>query len=179
MGNGAAEQANRGNTSVMCGVRHRRLHGITPRLVYKPRIHARHSASQNIGSVRKPMFSILVVGRDDRLLATRAAVLSRMTPHIEQAIPSVALNKLSEHGCDLVVLCHSLTVEESAEIANAAHAKSEKIRVIQVLALANARTGYEDIPADDFSEAEPSALVEKARRLMNGFDNSASRNRDS
>lgn len=136
-----------------------------------PEFTRRHSASYHIGSVGIPMFSILVVGNDDRLLATRAAVLERMTGDVVQASPKVALLELARRKFDLAVLCHSLQIEDSIKVAKIAHEASHPVRVIQVIALTNSRCGYEDVPADAFSEPGPELLVQKAKLLMNGYDN--------
>jgi CheY-like chemotaxis protein len=120
------------------------------------------------------MFSILVVGNDSNLLATRAAVLERMTGDVVQAIPSVALAELTRRKFDLAVLCHTLSVADSVEVAKTAHNAGHPVCVIQVTALTSSKLGYEDIPADAFSEPGPEQLIKKAKLLMNGFDNRAS-----
>jgi CheY-like chemotaxis protein len=117
------------------------------------------------------MFSILVVGNDIDLLATRAAVLERMTGDVMQASPQEALSKLTQRRFDLAVLCHSLQTAEAIKVANCAHQAKHPVRVIQVVALTKTRASYQDIPADAFSEPAPELLIEKAKLLMNGFDN--------
>jgi DNA-binding response OmpR family regulator len=119
------------------------------------------------------MFSILVVGTDARLLATRAAVLERMTGDVVQASPKVALLELARRKFDLAVLCHTLQIEDCIKVIKIAHEASHPVRVIQVTALTNSRCGYEDVPADAFSEPAPELLVQKAKLLMNGYDNRA------
>jgi CheY-like chemotaxis protein len=117
------------------------------------------------------MFPILVVGNDSELLATRAAVLERMAGDVVQASPNVALSELAKRKFDLAVLCHTLQIEDSIKVAKTAHEAGHAVRVIQVVALTNSRLGYDDIPADAFSEPGPELLIQKAKLLMNGFDN--------
>ena len=94
-----------------------------------------------------------------------------MTSDVVQASPKVALLELAGRKFDLAVLCHTLETAESIKVAKTAHEASHPVRVIQVIALTGARLSYEDIPADAFSEPGPELLVQKAKLLMNGFDN--------
>jgi CheY-like chemotaxis protein len=117
------------------------------------------------------MFSILVVGLDHTLLATRAAVLERMTADVIVASPETALSELSQRRFDLAVLCHSLPVADAIKVAETAHAASHPVRVIQVVGFNGSKFSYDDIPADAFTEPGPEKLITKAKLLMDGFDN--------
>jgi len=97
-----------------------------------------------------------------------------MTSDVVQPSLHVALSELARLKFDLAILCHTLQIDDSVKVAKIAHAANHPVRVIQVIALTGARLSYEDIPADAFSEPGPELLVQKAKLLMNGYDNRTS-----
>lgn len=59
-------------------------------------------------SPEKPMPAILLIGEDECLLETRAAVLRLTGADLAQADPSAALPLLHRRLFDLVIVCHSV-----------------------------------------------------------------------
>src|SRR5258708_38660686 len=69
-----------------------------------------------VSAVRFPwrscVIKILLIGKDFRLLATRAAVLSRTGSNTVCCSPAEMKRELAGEKFDVVVLCHSLLPEE-------------------------------------------------------------------
>ncbi|WP_213806854.1 hypothetical protein [Granulicella sp. dw_53] len=116
------------------------------------------------------MLSILAIGRDERLLDTRSAVLRRTKAEVTQAKPEAGVRLLQTTRFDLVILCHSLSLEESIEIAEAAHRRPEGVHVLQVITGALWGQNYEGVPVDGLIESDPERLVEKVVVLSKRMD---------
>jgi DNA-binding response OmpR family regulator len=78
------------------------------------------------------MRTILAISKDDSLLVTRAAVLRRTNAEVIAAKANEAKKLLKERRFDLVVLCHTLSPEETLEIASLAHQQTIAVPVLKV-----------------------------------------------
>jgi DNA-binding response OmpR family regulator len=72
------------------------------------------------------MRAILTISHDEMLLATRAAVLRKTKAEVVAATANEAKKILKTRQFDLVVLCHSLSIEETLEIASLAHQQTSQ-----------------------------------------------------
>jgi DNA-binding response OmpR family regulator len=79
------------------------------------------------------MRTILTISQDEMLLATRAAVLRQTKAEVVAAMASEAKDILKSRQFDLVVLCHSLSPEETLEIASLAHQQTIAVPVLTVI----------------------------------------------
>jgi len=117
------------------------------------------------------MLTILLVGLDDSLLKTRGLVLRQLATNVIKAAPDKALGLLEAQRFDLVVLCHTITVQQSKAIISVAHAAIPKIPVVQVLGTPFAET-YDGVDADATVDRGPHQLVQAAERTMKLFRSS-------
>jgi predicted transcriptional regulator len=79
------------------------------------------------------VFKILLSGNDLRLLATRAAVLTRTGADIAFCNAEEAMSILSTEKISLVVLCHSLQEQEAAVIAEKAREQDRETKTLMVV----------------------------------------------
>jgi DNA-binding response OmpR family regulator len=113
------------------------------------------------------MHTILAISQDELLLASRAAVLRRTNAEVIEAKASEAKKILKARQFDLVVLCHSLTVEETIEIASLAHQQTIAIPVLKVVSNAEFASEWTFITPDAVASCDPKVLVEKVAELLN------------
>jgi hypothetical protein len=114
---------------------------------------------------------ILAVGQDEALLVSRAAVLCKTTAEVMRAGPDGALGLLRQKRFDAIVLCHTLSIQESIDLANAAHGRGTL--VVQVLPGSSSNQGYESIPADVLADADPERLVSQVAEVLHRTGTSA------
>ncbi len=116
------------------------------------------------------MSIVLLIGEDDTLLGTRAAVLRTTGTETVSTSAGGALGKLAERACDLVVLCHSLTAETCAGLTEAIQAGWPGTRILRVTS--DRAWGWADADGEmnTVTSAEPERLVEKTRELLQRGD---------
>jgi DNA-binding response OmpR family regulator len=114
---------------------------------------------------------ILLAGHDPRLLTTRAALLKKTGAEIVYCNSSEALRILESERLDLVVLCHSLGADEAERIADRAHKRSGKTRVLMVTSdLSEERLG-DEAKFDAMTLPDPTRLITRATELLQGLPN--------
>jgi hypothetical protein len=111
------------------------------------------------------MPTILTVGQDQLLLDTRVAIFRKMHLDATAANAHDAIRLLKARGFDLVVLCHTLSLEEMTLIARLAHQHNQRTRVLKLVS-AIYRGSNTDIDTDDEAPSEPYKLVAKVRRIL-------------
>jgi CheY-like chemotaxis protein len=113
------------------------------------------------------MFRILLAGSDSRLLATRAAVLSKTSAPVIYGNPMEALEILDRgETFDLVVLCHTLEDCDVAAIVDKAH---QKITGVKILMVTSELEGYRPRAVgkiDATTMPEPAHLVALAKEML-------------
>jgi len=115
------------------------------------------------------VYKILLAGQDPRLLATRAAVLKKISDHVVSCNALEALKFLESETPNLVVLCHSLSVEDADRIADKAHERREGTRVLMVVSELNPERMHRDAKFDATSLPEPSRLIMRTMELLQGL----------
>jgi DNA-binding NarL/FixJ family response regulator len=112
------------------------------------------------------MFTVLLVGEDELLQQTRAAVLRTIGADIICSSPDSALVVQEDQNCDLVVLCHSLREPLSASLAETIRSRWPSTRILQVTS-SRIWEAAEAVPAvDAISTAEPERLIMRAVELL-------------
>jgi DNA-binding response OmpR family regulator len=113
------------------------------------------------------MSKILLVGNDFRLLTTRAAVLAKTKASVVccNAIQASSHVRLGE-SFDLVVLCHSLTRKQAAEVAEMAHQKLSGTKILMVNSNLSWDQPQNGVPLDEVIPADPDGLVRRASELL-------------
>jgi len=114
------------------------------------------------------MPKILLVGNDFRLLGTRAAVLGRTGASVVCGNTVQAPKILSAEKFDLVVLCHTLPVEEVEKTTAIIHRLCPQTKILQVVSdvWRESRYRYKDNGLDATSSAEPNCLIHRAAELL-------------
>ena len=115
------------------------------------------------------MQNILLVGQDPRLLSTRAEVLKKTGANITCCGALEAYKFVGSRSLDLVVLCHTLAVEESESIAERAHRHSQRPRILLVISDLNRERSYRDAKFDATSLPDPTGLIARATELLKGL----------
>lgn len=112
------------------------------------------------------MSTVLLVGEDDLLLQTRAALL-RSTGAVtvcSNAISALAVQ--AERQCDLVVLCHSLPEPLCISLADAVQTRWPKTSIL----LVTPNRGWESPSADRainaITSADPERLILRVAELL-------------
>ena len=112
------------------------------------------------------MFRILLAGSDSRLLATRAAVLSKTDASVVHRNAVETLNLLDRDRFDLVVLCHSLPEEDVKVIVDKVHKKIPGAKILMVTSELYGNGMHADSRIDATSLPEPGHLVALVKELL-------------
>ncbi|HSY37412.1 MAG TPA: hypothetical protein VK814_16790 [Acidobacteriaceae bacterium] len=111
--------------------------------------------------------SVLVFGHDYQLVHTRSLILEKAGFHVRTAHSLPDLQQLlSEPSIDVMLLCHSLTIEECAEALTLTHQRWPQI---QTIALVSGSSDCASASADATMEATegPAKLISAVRRHIN------------
>jgi DNA-binding response OmpR family regulator len=76
-----------------------------------------------------------------------------------------AVRLLKARGFDLVVLCHTLSVEQMTLISRLAHQHNQETQVLKLVSAIFRGTGA-DVEADYETPSEPHKLVANVRRIL-------------
>lgn len=127
----------------------------------------RHTAPATVWAPsEKYMGTILAVGQDQGLLATRAAILRRCHASVLEARASEAIKILKAQRFDLVVLCHTLSAEEMTELVGLAHLQASDSQVLEILKATEAAWGHLPSGADDMALSQPETLIAKVIEML-------------
>jgi DNA-binding response OmpR family regulator len=109
------------------------------------------------------MPTILSVSQDESLLVTRSEVLRRANAEVVAARANEAKRLLKERQFDLVVLCHSLTPQETDELASLAQHLTNGGHVLEVLKISELNRG---LRREEAVVPQPRALVAKVIEIL-------------
>ena len=113
------------------------------------------------------MLRILVAGSDSRLLATRAAVLSRTGAAVVYGNPTEALQILNcNETFDLVVLCHTMEDADLLAIVDKVHQKISCAKILMVTSELEGCRVQVNSKVDATSMPEPAHLVALAKEML-------------
>src|SRR3954454_23353868 len=113
------------------------------------------------------MLRILSVGSDSRLLATRAAVLSKTGAAVVSGNPIEALKILDrDETFDLVVLCHTIERCEMMAIVDKVHQKICGAKILMVTSQVDGYRVSVDGKIDAAIMPEPARLVAVAKEML-------------
>ena len=113
------------------------------------------------------MLRILLAGSDSRLLATRAAVLSKTGAAVVSRNPIEALKILDrDETFDLVVLCHTLEDCELMAIVDQVHQKIFGAKILMVTSALDGSRVSLDGKIDATIMPEPAHLVAVANEML-------------
>jgi DNA-binding response OmpR family regulator len=113
------------------------------------------------------MRTILSISQDEGLLLSRAAVLRKTDAEVTAAKAKEAKKILKTQRFDLVVLCHSLSPEDTLEIASLARHQTIAVPVLRVVSKTNFVSEWTFVAPDAAASCDPRVLVEKVAELLN------------
>ena len=112
------------------------------------------------------MFTILLVGEDELLLHTRAAVVRTVGVETVCCHPTSALAIQAEQNCDLIMLCHSMPAPLCTELAEVLHSQWPHVRLLQLVPT----LAWEQLDLTDgvvaVSTADPVRLIDRTIELL-------------
>jgi CheY-like chemotaxis protein len=117
------------------------------------------------------LYKILLTGQDPRLLATRAALLKKIGAHVVSCNESETLKFLESETPNLVVLCHSLSVEAAERIADKVHERRKGARALMLVSKVNPERLQRDAKFDAMAFPEPTQLIRRTTELLQGLPN--------
>ena len=109
------------------------------------------------------MHTILLIGTDEMLLKTRAAILSKTNSAVVTSNAASALAIQEDRQCELVVLCHSLSPEICASLAEVIRLRWPTTRILQVVA---DRWNSASPVVDGTTSPEPDRLIGRTIELL-------------
>jgi len=112
------------------------------------------------------MGRILTVGQDEALLSSRVAILRRCEAEVVAARASEALKILTAQQFDLVVLCHTVTMDDMKELVRSAHRQASDLKVLQILKTAELSRARTSPAADDTTSTDPASLEAKVAQML-------------
>jgi len=113
------------------------------------------------------MLRMLLAGSDSRLLATRAAVLSKTGADVVYGNPMETLDILDGNETfDLVVLCHTLEDSDVVAIVDKAHQRITGVKILMVISELEENRICLDGKVDATTIAEPAHLVALAKEML-------------
>ena len=118
---------------------------------------------------RSSVIKILLVGKDFRLLATRAAILSRTGASTVCCNPAEMKRELAGEKFDVVVLCHSLLPEEAGDDVVGLARRWWPQAKIWLVHSDLPRVTYEEILHDAVIPADPVGMLRETLTLLRGL----------
>ena len=112
------------------------------------------------------MRTILLVGEDELLLNTRAAVLHTVGAETVTCRSDAALALLHERRFDLIVLCHSISPDLCEALAEAIHARWAGTRILLVSSTRVGDPGNPLPEIDAITSADPERLIGRTVELL-------------
>lgn len=112
------------------------------------------------------MPKILLVGNDLRLLTTRAAVLAKTKASVIYCNALEAEQIFQSDSFDLIVLCHTLTGEQSAEVTGIANQKLPGTKILMITSSTSEDRPPKGVVFDGLVSSDPAGLVSRASRLL-------------
>jgi len=92
-----------------------------------------------------------------------------MSEHVVSCNASEALRFLESESPNLVVLCHSLSMEDAERIADKAHERDPGTRVLMVVSEAYPERRQHDDKFDAVTLPKPARLIERTTELLQGL----------
>jgi DNA-binding response OmpR family regulator len=109
------------------------------------------------------MHKILMVGMDLQLLASRAAVLSKVEAAVICCSPAGFTTDLNEDNFDLIVICHTLDGSMGRKIIEESRYRWPGARTLQVLSIQGSPL---DSSADELTPCDPLRLIAAVAKIL-------------
>lgn len=112
------------------------------------------------------MSTILLVGADQTLLRTRAALLRKTGCKTLCASAQTAFGLQAEYRCDIAVFCHTLPDAVGLVLTRIFRERWPQTRILQVLPQSEWGTRSAAILADAVCQADPERLIDRTNELL-------------
>lgn len=112
------------------------------------------------------MPKILLIGDDFRLLATRAALLTKTGASTVCCNPAEMQKDLERESFDLVVLCHSLSEADAQKAATFVRQRWPAAKVFLIESSVSLDKTFEGVALDGMISSTPSTLVAQTVELL-------------
>ena len=112
------------------------------------------------------MSTVMLVGEDDLLLQTRAAVLRTTGAKTVCSNAVSALDLQEVHECDLVVLCHTLPEMLCTGLAETIHARWPRTAILLVTPTRGWESPNLDQAINAITSADPQRLIVRTVELL-------------
>lgn len=112
------------------------------------------------------MSTVLLIGEDDLLLQTRAAVLRTTGAKTICSNPISALTIQADQKCDLVILCHTLPELLCAGLAETIHARWPRTAILMVTPTRAWESPNSDEAINAITSADPQRLIARTIELL-------------
>lgn len=107
-----------------------------------------------------PLALILAVGQDSELLDTRSYILRSAGYEVDSVMSTdQAIQRFKNGDFDLVLLCHSIPVEEREWIRATVHASSPRTPVVSIASVFWVFSEHPDLAADMTINGAPEKLL--------------------
>ena len=149
----------------------RRVDRLRPNPSFTVILTAKASVSGN-GRARRetPLPTILLIGEDDMLQRTRAAVLQKSGAAVVCARPGKALGLQAVGAFDLAIFCHTVSIDDYIALAKTVRERwpeTKILRISQELPWGDEGTA----PADAVASRQPEPLLKKTAELLQKLPN--------
>lgn len=112
------------------------------------------------------MSTILLVGSDQGLLRTRAALLQKTGCNTVCADPGHAVRVQEQYRCEIVVLCHTLADSVALALIRVIRERWAQTRILQILPHRDWGTRSAPGLADAACYADPERLIMRTTELL-------------
>ena len=112
------------------------------------------------------MPKILLIGDDFRLLATRAALLTKTGASTVCSNPAEMHKDLGRETFDLAVLCHSLSEEAAREAAGYVHRRWPEAKIFLVESSVLLAKTFDGVALDGTISSTPGTLLEQMSTVL-------------
>lgn len=111
--------------------------------------------------------TILCLGEDPDLLATRAMLLERLGAEVERATSiSEALEQLARKDFDLIVLCHTMKQSDAIAICDAIREQKPPSFILKITKSFGCEEERAQLLCDAVVDSHPATLTDCARKLL-------------
>ena len=111
------------------------------------------------------MEKILLVGDNFSLLATRVAILAKMSAGAVGCNPAELATHLGNEKFDVVILCHTLHESTRRSVIANARRRWPEVRILQILPRMD-KTSPTSFLVDEVASTEPDDLIRRTAKLL-------------
>lgn len=112
------------------------------------------------------MHTMLMVGEDEPLQRTRAAVLAKACGLVTICGPDEVRGLMEKDPVDLVVLCHTVSSQKATSLSEEIHRRWCDTRVLLIVSALAYKTAADEQGFDAVVSSDPTLLVMRATEIL-------------